>query len=112
MAIFRTQEELLRAVSILPPTIEGLKVQRSLQSFSPPSTHLDMSMDLVEQTKEVIKKAFSDPMFFDTKVEYYRLHSYCGDYCPDTDGYYIMMETKASERLGKKLFNGELGSLD
>ena len=82
MGIFRTQEELLRAVSLLPPTIEGLKVQRSLQSFSPPSTHLDMSMDLVEQTKEVIKKAFSDPMFSDTKVEYYRLHSYCGDYCP------------------------------
>jgi hypothetical protein len=43
---------------------------------------------------------------------YYMLHSPCGDYCPDTDSYYIKIETKASKRLGEQLFNGELGSLD
>ena len=45
-------------------------------------------------------------------LEEYILKSYCGDHCPDTDGYYIQLETKESEKLGRQLFNGELGSLD
>lgn len=112
MGIYKTQEELLKAVAALPSTIKGLKVQHSLQSFQPPSTHLDMSKDLVEQTKEVLDSARADEMFLDYEIIDYSLNAYCGNYMPDTDGYYIQMETKASKKLGEKLFKGELGSLD
>ena len=112
LAIFKTLDGLLEAVSALPSTIKGLKVQRNLCSFQAPSEHLDMSKDLVEQTRTVINKAISDKFYSDSEVVDYSLKSYCGDHCPDTDGYYIRIETKASERLGKQLFNGELGSLD
>ena len=112
LAIFEKLDELLEAVAALPSTIEGLKVQRNLCSFQAPSEHLDMSKDLVEQTKTVINKAISDEFYSDYKVEEYILKSYCGDHCPDTDGYYIQLETKESERLGRQLFNGKFGSLD
>lgn len=112
MKIFKTLDGLLEAVAALPSTIEGLKVQRNLCTFQPPSDRLDMSKDLVEQTKKVINKALSDKLYSDYKVECFVLKSYCGDYCPETDGYYIQIETKQSEKLYKKLLNGELGSLD
>jgi len=112
MATFKTLNELLEAVSALPSTIEYLKVQRNLNSFQAPSDYLDMTKDLAVQTKKIIDKALSDELFNDYEVMYYRLHAHCGDHCPDTDSYYIMIETKESKRLGDKLFNGELGSLD
>jgi hypothetical protein len=112
MATFKTLEGLLEAVSALPSTIKYLKVQRNLNSFQAPSDYLDMNKDLAVQTKKIIDKALSDERFNDYEVLYYRLNSHCGDHCPDTDSYYIMIETKASKRLGKQLFNGELGSLD
>lgn len=112
MAIFKTLEGLLEAVESLPSTIKGLKVQRNLCSFQAPSEQLDMSKDLVEQTKRVINKALSDKFYSDYEVVDYSLKSYCGDRYADTDGYYIMIQTKESEKLGKQLFNGELGSLD
>ena len=112
MSTFKTLEGLLEAVASLPPTIKGLKVQRNLCSFQAPSDDLDMSKDLVEQTRIVINKAISDKFYSDYEVVDYSLKSYCGDRYADTDGYYIMIETKASEKLGKQLFNGELGSLD
>lgn len=112
MKIFETLDELLEAVAALPLTIEGLKVQRNLCLFQPPSTHLDMNKDLVEQTRIIINKAISDEFYSDYEVIDYALKSYCGDHCPDTDGYYIQIETKESEKLGRQLRNGELGSLD
>tara|TARA_R100000541_G_scaffold29323_1_gene38485 strand:+ start:212 stop:553 length:342 start_codon:yes stop_codon:yes gene_type:complete len=112
VAIFKTLDGLLEAVSSLPSTIKGLKVQRNLCSFQAPSEHLDMSKDLVEQTRTVINKAISDEFYSDYEVVDFSLKNYCGDHCPDTDSYYIMIETKESERLGKQLFNGELGNLD
>lgn len=112
MKIFKTLDGLLEAVAALPSTIEGLKVQRNLCTFQPPSDNLDMDKDLVEQTKRVIDKAISDEFYSDYEVLEYYLKSYCGDAYPDTDGYYIQIETKESDRLGKQLFNGELGSLD
>ena len=112
MSTFKTLEGLLEAVASLPPTIKGLKVQRNLCSFQAPSDHLDMSKDLVEQTRIVINKAISDKFYSDYEVVDFSLKSYCGDRFAATDGYYIMIETKASEKLGKQLFNGELGSLD
>lgn len=112
MATFKTLDGLLEAVSALPSTIKYLKVQRNLNSFQAPSDYLDMNKDLAVQTKKIIDKALSDERFNDYEVMYYMLHSHCGDYCPDTDSYYIKIETKASKRLGEQLFNGELGSLD
>ena len=112
MSTFKTLEGLLEAVASLPPTIKGLKVQRNLCSFQAPSDDLDMSKDLVEQTRIVINKAISDKFYSDYEVVDFSLKSYCGDRYADTDGYYIMIETKESEKLGKQLFNGELGSLD
>jgi len=112
MATFKTLNGLLEAVSALPSTIEYLKVQRNLNSFQAPSDYLDMTKDLAVQTKKIIDKAISDKFYSDYEVMYYRLHAHCGDHCPDTDSYYIMIETKESKRLGEQLFNGELGSLD
>ena len=112
LAIFETLEGLLEAVSSLPPTIKYLKVQRNLNTFQPPSDYLDMTKDLAIQTKKIIDKALSDERFNDYEVIHYRLNSHCADRFAATDSYYIMIETKASKRLGNKLFNAELGRLD
>ena len=103
MSTFKTLEGLLEAVASLPPTIKGLKVQRNLCSFQAPSDDLDMSKDLVEQTRIVINKAISDKFYSDYEVVDYSLKSYCGDRYADTDGYYIMIETKASEKIRRTI---------
>lgn len=114
MATFKTLDALLEAVAALPSTIKYLKVQRNLNSFQAPSDYLDMNKDLAVQTKIIIDKALSDEQFKDSDYEvmYYTLNSHCGDHCPDTDSYYIMIETKASEHLGNQLSSGKLGKLD
>jgi len=112
MATFKTLDGLLEAVAALPSTIKYLKVQRNLNSFQAPSDYLDMDKELAGQTKIIIDKALSDEQFKDYEVMYYTLNSHCGDRCPDTDSYYIMIETKESERLVKQLFSGKLGKLD
>ena len=103
-------EDLLKAINRLPDTIEYLKVQCSLQHFSPQSVKLQWSKDLRDKCEVIIDEALQEQQRFGFIDKFY-LRSYFGEGKED-HSYYISLVSDESRAFGQRMAAGEYGSLD
>ena len=120
MSRFSKFEDLIKAVSKLPSTIEYLKVPISFNTLGGSEVKIYWSENLAEEVKELMESGILSSKYYlesiseDKKcvIDEYYLSSYCGNSHPETDAYYIHYKNVYMRNFGEAMRNGDFGPLD